>query len=252
MTLSVQFSHSVVSDFLWLAWTAACQASLSITNFWSLLKLMSTESVMPSNHPILCCPLFLPLAIFPSTRGFSNESVIYLRRPKYGRFSFSMKLPMNIQVWFSSRLTGWISCSPRDSQEYSSTPQYKSVKYLGLSFFYGPTLISIPCGFPCGSAGKESACNAGDLSSTPGLWRSAGEGKGYLLQYSGLENSMDWVVHGVAKSRTRPSDYHSHPYMTAGKIIVLTRCTFVGKVMCLLFNMLSRLVIVFFQGAIIF
>ena len=56
--------------------------------------------------------------------------------------------------------------------------------------------------FPCGSAGKESACNVGDLGSIPGLGRSPGEGKGYLLQYSGLENSMDSIVHGVAKSRT--------------------------------------------------
>ena len=57
-------------------------------------------------------------------------------------------------------------------------------------------------GFPCGSAGKESACNAGDLGSIPGLGRSPGEGKGYPLQYSGLENSMDYIVHGVAKSWT--------------------------------------------------
>ena len=65
-------------------------------------------------------------------------------------------------------------------------------------------------GFPCGSAGKESACNAGDLGSVPGLERSPGEGKGYPLQYSGLENSMDCIVHGVAKSRTRLSDFHIH------------------------------------------
>ena len=65
-------------------------------------------------------------------------------------------------------------------------------------------------GFPCGSAGEESTCNAGDLGSIPGLGRSSGEGKGYPLQYSGLENSMDsiCIVHGVAKSRTRLSDFH--------------------------------------------
>ena len=62
--------------------------------------------------------------------------------------------------------------------------------------------------FPCGSAGKESACNAGDLGSIPGLGRSPGEWKGYPLQYSGLGNSMDFVVHGVAKSQTRLSDFH--------------------------------------------
>ena len=64
-------------------------------------------------------------------------------------------------------------------------------------------------GFPCGSAGKESACNVGDLGSIPGLGRSPGEGKGYPLQYSGLENSMDCIVHGVTKSRIRLSGFHS-------------------------------------------
>ena len=65
-------------------------------------------------------------------------------------------------------------------------------------------------GFPCGSAGKESACNVGDLGSFPGLGRFPGEGKGYPLLYSGLENSMDGIVHGVAKSRTRLSHFHFH------------------------------------------
>ena len=63
-------------------------------------------------------------------------------------------------------------------------------------------------GFPCSSAGKESACSAGDLGSIPGLGRSLGEGKGYPVQYSGLENSMDYTVHGVAKSQTQLSDFH--------------------------------------------
>ena len=63
-------------------------------------------------------------------------------------------------------------------------------------------------GFPCGSAGKESTCNAVDLGSIPGLGRSPGEGKGYPLQYSGLENSMDYIVHGVTKSWTQLSDFH--------------------------------------------
>ena len=66
-----------------------------------------------------------------------------------------------------------------------------------------------PLGFPCGSAGKESACNAGDLGLIPGLGRSPGEGNGYPLQYSGLENSTDCIVHGVTKSQTRLSDFHS-------------------------------------------
>ena len=63
-------------------------------------------------------------------------------------------------------------------------------------------------GFPCGSAGKESTCNAGDLGSVPGLGRSHGEGKVYPLQYSGLENSMGYIVHGVAKSQTQLSTFH--------------------------------------------
>ena len=71
------------------SWTAARQASLSITNSWSLLKLMCIESVMPSNH-ILCRPLFLPPSIFPSIRVFSNESVLHIRWPKYWSFSFSI------------------------------------------------------------------------------------------------------------------------------------------------------------------
>ena len=71
-------------------WTAARQASLSITNSWSLLKLMSIESVMPSNHLILCCPLLLPPSIFPSIRVFSSESVLCIRWPKYWSCSFSI------------------------------------------------------------------------------------------------------------------------------------------------------------------
>ena len=70
-------------------WTAACQASLSFTTSWSLLKLMSIESVMPSNHLVLCCLLLLLPSIFPSIRVFSNESVLHIRRPKDWSFSFS-------------------------------------------------------------------------------------------------------------------------------------------------------------------
>ena len=73
-----------------ILWTAACQASLSITNSQSLLKLMSIESVMPSNHLILCHPLLLPPSIFPSIRVFSSESVLHMRWPKYWSFSFSI------------------------------------------------------------------------------------------------------------------------------------------------------------------
>ena len=87
---SVQFSHSVISGSLQPRGTAACQASLSITNFRSLLKLVSITSVMPSNHLILCRSLHLPPSILPSIRVFSNESVFCIRWPKYWRFSFSI------------------------------------------------------------------------------------------------------------------------------------------------------------------
>ena len=83
----VQFSRSVMSD--WTPWTAAHQASLSITSSLSLFKPMPIKSVMPFNHLILCHPLLLPPSIFPSIRVFSNESVFHIRWPKYWSFSFS-------------------------------------------------------------------------------------------------------------------------------------------------------------------
>ena len=87
---SVQFSSSVVQSLFATPWTAAHQAFLSITNSQSLPKLMSIESVMPSNHFILCCPLLLPPSIFPSIRVFSSESALRFRWPKYWSFNFSI------------------------------------------------------------------------------------------------------------------------------------------------------------------
>ena len=110
-------------------------------------------------------------------------------------------LPVNIQGWFLSGWTGLISLQSKDSQESSPALQFKSINSLALS----------PLCFPCGSAGKESACSAGDLGSIPGLGRSPGEGNCYSLQYSGLENSMDCIVYGIAKSRTWLSDFHFQP-----------------------------------------
>ena len=92
-------------------WTAACQVSLSITNSRSLLKLMSIESVMPSNHLILCHPLLLLPSIFPSIRVFSNESVLRIKWPKYWSFSFSISPSNEYSGWFPLALTGWISQS---------------------------------------------------------------------------------------------------------------------------------------------
>ena len=107
-------------------WTAACQASLSITNSRSLLKLMSIESVMPSSHLILCCPLPLLPSIFPSIRVFSNESVLHIRWPKYWSSTSASVLPMNSQDWFPFRWTGWISLQSKGlSRVFSNTTVQK-------------------------------------------------------------------------------------------------------------------------------
>ena len=87
--------------------SAACQASLSTTNFWSLLKLMSIESVMPSNHLILCCPLLLLPSVFPNIRVFSSESVLCIRWPKYWSFSFSIS-PSNEYSGLISFRMDWL------------------------------------------------------------------------------------------------------------------------------------------------
>ena len=84
-------------------WTVARQVSLSITNFWSLLKLMSIESVMPSNHLILCHPLLLLPSIFPSIKVFSNELVLLIRWPKYWSFSFSISPEYSLEGLISFR-----------------------------------------------------------------------------------------------------------------------------------------------------
>ena len=104
-----QFSSVQSLTCVWLfatPWTAALQASLSISNSQSLLKLVS---VMPSNHLILCHPLLLPSSIFPSIRVFSNESVLCIRWPNIGVSASASVLPMNIQDWFLLGWTGWIS-----------------------------------------------------------------------------------------------------------------------------------------------
>ena len=103
---SVQFSHSIVSDSE-TPWTAARQASLSIANSQSLIKLMSIESMMPSNHLVLCRPLLLPPSIFPNIRVFSNEAVLRIRWPKYWSFSFSIS-PSNEYSGLISFRINWL------------------------------------------------------------------------------------------------------------------------------------------------
>ena len=153
------------------------QASLSITNSQSLLKLISIKSVMPSNHLILCCPLLLLPSVFPSIRIFSNEPVLCIRWPNYWSFSLSTSL----------------------SNEYSGLISFR-IDWL-------------------------------DLFAVQGTLKS-------LLQHHSWKASILWRSAFFTVQL-------SHPYMTTGKTIALYRWTFVGKVMSLLFNMLSRLVITF-------
>ena len=137
LVLSVQFSCSVMSDFA-TPWTAACQASVSITNFRSLLKLTSIESMMPFNHLVLCRPLLLLPSIFPSIRVFSNKSVLRIRWPKYWSFSLSISPSNDIQDCLSLGWTGWISLLSKGHSRFLSTPQFKSTQLL-----YTPILISV-------------------------------------------------------------------------------------------------------------
>ena len=172
---SAQFSRSVVSQLFVTPWTAAHQASLSIMNYLSLLKLMLIESVMPSNYFILCHPCLLLLSIFPSMRIFSNESALRIRWPKYWSFSISIS-PSNEDSGLISFRIDWLD------------------------------LLAVQ--------GTLKRLLQHHSSKASILWRSAF----FIVQLS-------------------------HPYMTTGETIALTRRNFVGKVMSLFFNMLSRLVI---------
>ena len=180
-----QFSSVQSLSPVWLfakPWTAACQASLSITNSQSLPKLMSIESVMPSDRLIFCRPPLLPPSIFPSIRVFSKQSVLHIRCPKYWSFTFNI--------------------SP--SNEHS-----------GL----------IPC-----------RMDWLDLPAVQGTLKS-------LLQHHSSKASILLCSAFFIVQL-------SHPYVTTGKTIALTRWTFVDKVTSLLFNMLSGLVITFLPRSI--
>ena len=126
-----------------IPWTAACQASLSITNSRSLLKLMSIESVMSSNHLIFCCPLLFPPSIFPSIRVFSNESVLHIRWLKYWSFSFSIS-PSNEYSGLISFRIDWLDLlAVQRTLESSPTPHFRRISPSVLSFLYSSTLTSI-------------------------------------------------------------------------------------------------------------
>ena len=123
-------------------WTAARQVSLSITNSQSLPKLMSIESVMPSNHLILCYYHLLLPSIFPSII-FSNESVLPIRWPKYWSFCFSIS-PSNEYTGLISFRMDWLDLlAVQGTLKSSPTPQFKSINSSSLSFLYSPTLTSI-------------------------------------------------------------------------------------------------------------
>ena len=124
-------------------WTAVHQASQSITNSQSLLKLTSIELVMPSSRLILCCPLLLLPSIFPSIRVFSSESVLCIRWPKYWSFSFSISLSNEYSGLISFRMDWLDLLAVKGTPKFSPTPQFKSINSSALSFLYSPTLTSI-------------------------------------------------------------------------------------------------------------
>ena len=142
------FSQSVqVLSHVWpflTPWTAAHQPFLSITSSQILLKLMSIESVMPSNHLILCCPLLLLPSIFLSIRVFSSESVLHMRWPKYWSFSFSISPCSEYSELISFRIDWFDLLTARETlKSLLLTPQFKSINFSALSFLYSPTLTSI-------------------------------------------------------------------------------------------------------------
>ena len=131
--------HSVQSlNRVWLfttPWTVALQASLSISNSRSLLKLMSIESVIPSNHLILCRPLLLISPIYPSIRVFSNESVLHIRWPKYWSFSFSIRPSNEYSGLISLEWTGWISLHSKGLSSVFSNTTIQKASILWCSAF---------------------------------------------------------------------------------------------------------------------
>ena len=138
---SVQFSRSVRSDSV-TPWSAACQASLSITNSRSLLKLMSIESVMPSNHLIICHPLFSShLQSFPASGSFQMSQFFASDGQSTGVSVSASVLPMNIQDWSPLGRIGWISLRSKGLSRVFS--QFKSIHSSALSFLYSPTLKTI-------------------------------------------------------------------------------------------------------------
>ena len=125
--------HSLSRVWLFATpWTAACQASLSITNSRSLFKLMSIMLVIPSNHLILCCLLLLPPSIFPSIRVFSNELVLCIRWTNFAVSASASVLPVNIQDWFPFGWTGWISLKSKGLSRVFSNTTVQKHQFFGI------------------------------------------------------------------------------------------------------------------------
>ena len=133
-SFSVQFSSVAQSCLTVTPWTAAHQASLSITSYQSPPKPMSIELVMPSKHLILRHPLLLLPSIFPSIRVFTNESALHIRWPKYWSFSFNISSSNDTQDWSPLGWTGWIHLQSKGLSRVFSTPQFKSISSSALSF----------------------------------------------------------------------------------------------------------------------
>ena len=141
-TLSSVQSLSRVRLFV-TPWTTACQASLSITNSWSLLKLMSIESVMPSNHLILCRSLLLPLQSFPAYGSFPMSQFFTSGGQSIGVSASTSVLPINIQDWFPLGWTGWISLWSKGLSRVFFNTTVQKHQFFGAQFLYSPTLTSI-------------------------------------------------------------------------------------------------------------
>ena len=137
-----QFSSVTQSCPTLCPWTAACQASLSIISSWGLLKLMSIELTMPSDHLILCRPLLLLPSIFPSIRIFSNELIFHIRWSKYWSFSFSIS-PSNEYSGLISFRIDWLDLLAVQGTLKSLLQQFKSISSSALSHLYSPTLTTI-------------------------------------------------------------------------------------------------------------
>ena len=143
MLIPFQFSCSVASDSLWPHGLQLARLPLSITNSRSLLKLMSIESVITSNHLILCRILLLPLSIFPNIRVFSNELAVHIGWPKYWSFSFSISPSNEYSGLISFRMTGWISLKSKVLPRVFSNTTVQKHQVFGAQLFHSPTFTSI-------------------------------------------------------------------------------------------------------------